>query len=108
MDSKKIKYFVLESGTSLSEDCLESLEEKEQVIVFRFIERLKAGGAKKSIKSLKDGIYEIKIDRGPGYRIYFAQEKNTIILLLLGGNKGTQKIDIKKAKEYWREYGKQK
>ncbi|MDB5036582.1 MAG: addiction module killer protein, partial [Bacteriovoracaceae bacterium] len=41
---------------------------------------------------------------GPGYRIYFALEKDKIILLLLGGDKSSQGSDIKKAKAYYEEY----
>ena len=59
---------------------------------------------KKHIKSLGDGVFEIKIPHGPGLRVYFAEIENVIMLLLLGGDKSTQTRDIKKAKEYWRQY----
>jgi putative addiction module killer protein len=45
-----------------------------------------------------DGIGEIKVDFGPGYRVYFVQQGNVIIVLLNGGNKKSQKRDIEKAK----------
>ncbi len=51
--------------------------------------------------SLGDGVSEMRIDYGPGYRIYFAQEGNTVYLLLLGGDKRNQNDDIKKAKAMW-------
>ena len=59
-------------------------------------------------KSLKDGVFEIKIPFGPGLRIYFGEDGDQLILLLIGGDKGSQKKDIAKAKEYWSDYGKQK
>ncbi len=62
------------------------------------------GGGKKNVKFLGDGVFEIKVNFGPGFRIYFAEERNTLFLLLLGGNKNTQERDIEKAKKYWREY----
>jgi len=62
------------------------------------------GGAKKSIKSLKDGVFEIKIPYAGGLRIYFGEDKQKVILLLIGGDKKTQQRDIRKAKEYWRGY----
>ena len=81
---------------------------KAQVIVDRFIQRVAQGGAKKSVRNLKDGVFEIKIPHGPGLRVYFGEEGERIILLLIGGDKGSQKRDVKKAKEYWSDYGKQK
>ncbi|ESY75989.1 type II toxin-antitoxin system RelE/ParE family toxin [Mesorhizobium sp. M0051] len=44
-----------------------------------------------------DGIGELRVDYGPGYRVYFVKTGNTIIILLCGGNKSSQKADIKKA-----------
>ena len=43
----------------------------------------------------------MKIDYGPGYRVYYGQSGKFVILLLCGGDKGTQKKDIEIAKEYW-------
>ena len=48
-----------------------------------------------------DGVSEMRIDYGPGYRVYYAQEGATVYLLLLGGDKRTQDADIEKAKELW-------
>ena len=50
-------------------------------------------------RSLKDGINELKIDYGPGYRVYFAQKGNQIMLLLAGGDKTGQDKAIKEAQE---------
>ncbi len=55
-------------------------------------------------RSVGAGVWELKIDYGPGYRIYFGQAGATIVLLLCGGNKSTQDQDIVKAQEYWRDY----
>lgn len=51
-----------------------------------------------------EGVYELRIHYGPGYRIYFTDQENTIVLLLSGGSKRTQEKDIKKAKQYWAEF----
>lgn len=53
-------------------------------------------------KVFDDGICEMRIDSGPGYRVYYAQEGLRVYLLIIGGDKSTQKRDIAKAKELWR------
>lgn len=50
------------------------------------------------------GIWELRIDHGPGYRIYFGKKGTMIIVLLIGGSKKSQTRDIVKAKQYWLEY----
>ncbi|MFB2937470.1 type II toxin-antitoxin system RelE/ParE family toxin [Aerosakkonemataceae cyanobacterium BLCC-F154] len=54
--------------------------------------------------SVGEGVCELRIDYGPGYRIYFGQIGTTIVLLLCGGDKSTQEQDIRKAQEYWVDY----
>ena len=51
-----------------------------------------------------DGVQELRIDYGPGYRVYFGQVGSMIVLLLCGGDKSTQVKDIDQAKGYWNEY----
>lgn len=56
-------------------------------------------------KDLGDSIYELKLNFGPGYRIYFGEYIDTrIVLILSGGDKSSQSRDIKKAKEYWKNH----
>lgn len=53
------------------------------------------------ISSVGDGIEEIRIHFGPGYRIYYKKHHERLILLLIGGDKSSQEGDIKKAKKIW-------
>lgn len=58
-------------------------------------------------KSVGKGVFELRIDYGPGYRVYFGQVNLQIVLLLCGGDKSTQTQDIRKAQEYWEDYTRQ-
>jgi putative addiction module killer protein len=55
-------------------------------------------------KSIGNGVYELRIPKGPGLRVYYGLEGDTIVVLIGGGNKSSQSSDIKKAHELWREY----
>lgn len=55
-------------------------------------------------KSLGQGLYELRIDEGCGYRVYFAQENKPVSILLMAGSKKTQVKDIKKARIYLQDY----
>ncbi|MEN9724313.1 MAG: hypothetical protein RJB38_2299 [Pseudomonadota bacterium] len=55
-------------------------------------------------KSVGKGVWEARIQFGPGYRVYFGKDGDRLILLLLGGSKSSQSRDIRKAQEYWSEH----
>ena len=62
------------------------------------IERVQLGNFGDA-KAVGDGVHELKMDFGPGYRVYYARRKTRIILLLCGGDKGSQPRDIARAKQ---------
>ena len=55
-------------------------------------------------RSVGGGVWELRLDFGPGYRIYYGEVDNTVVLLLCGGDKSSQRRDIERAKNYWKEY----
>jgi len=67
------------------------------------LERLEDGNFG-DCQSVGDGVFELRLHFGRGYRIYFGQIDNTFVLLLCGGDKASQTQDIERAKTYWREY----
>ena len=51
-----------------------------------------------------EGVFELRVDYGPGYRVYLGQRGQTLVVLLCGGDKRSQDRDILRAKQYWREF----
>jgi putative addiction module killer protein len=71
---------------------------KAQAKIASRIERLGFGNPG-DVKPVGEGVSEMRVPHGPGYRVYFKQTDRTIVLLLCGGDKSTQARDIKRAKE---------
>lgn len=63
-----------------------------------------AAGLRGDWRSVRRGVSELRIDYGPGYRVYFAQHGATVVILLCGGDKRTQAKDIEEAHAYWKDY----
>jgi putative addiction module killer protein len=77
---------------------LTDLKAKAQILVrIRRAERGHFG----DVKLLENGVFEMRIDCGPGYRVYYAREGRMMYLLLCGGNKSTQQADIRHAGTMW-------
>ena len=61
-------------------------------------------GATSNVKGVGDGVQEFRIDSGPGYRIYFGRDGMRLVILLGGGTKRRQDVDIARAKARWADY----
>ena len=86
---------------------LDELTDESAIInIIARIERAKLGNFGDH-KSVGDGIYEMRISKGKGYRLYYARKGNITYLLLIGGDKSTQNQDIKQAKLLWNELKKE-
>lgn len=78
-------------------------DERARVLIASRLDRLAFGHAG-DVKPVGQGISELRIDHGPGYRIYFQKRGDTIVILLCGGAKSTQAKDIKTAKRLSKEW----
>jgi len=78
-------------------------DKKSQAIIDARLTRLRLGNLGK-YRDLGEGVKELKINFGPGFRVYFTESTETIVILLCGGDKGTQDRDIKKAKKYLNDF----
>jgi putative addiction module killer protein len=67
-----------------------------------------SGGNLANSKGVGGGVLEYRIDAGPGYRIYFGRDGDTLVILLAGGTKRRQQNDIETAQERWADYKKRK
>jgi putative addiction module killer protein len=55
-------------------------------------------------KPIDDGVWELRVDHGPGYRVYYARTGGKLLLILVGGDKRKQQSDIDAALEYWKNW----
>ena len=104
---KLIQEFIDENGKSAFSKWFDDLDSRAAAKVTMAIHRLESGNHS-NVKSLGSGVSEYKIDFGPGYRVYFAKDGETLIILLAGGTKKGQQKDIDKAKSLWQLYKKLK
>ena len=93
----------IESEFSPFEEWFNSLDAVTAARVDKYIRRLEAGNFG-AAKVLQEGVSELKLDFGPGYRVYFGRDGKTIIILLGGGSKRRQSADIAAAIERWKKY----
>jgi putative addiction module killer protein len=78
-------------------------DQRAQLAIDRRVTRI-AEGNLGDHKSCGNGIWELRIDFGPGFRVYYVMEGERIVLLLCGGNKSTQQGDIQRASAYWEDW----
>lgn len=99
-----IAYYLAETGGKPFKEWLDDLKDitARQKVRIR-LDRVRLGNLGRN-RSVGEGVYELKIDYGSGYRVYYALEKKTLILLLMGGNKASQDKDIALARKYWQNH----
>jgi putative addiction module killer protein len=102
-----IRYYVAANGDEPFADWFAVLDVMARAKVARAITRMEQGNLS-NVKSVGEGVLEYRIDFGPGYRVYFGRDGDTLVILLTGGTKKRQQGDIAAAYSYWRDYKKSK
>ncbi|EJF5652547.1 type II toxin-antitoxin system RelE/ParE family toxin [Salmonella enterica] len=102
------KRYQTENGEVPYADWMKKLRRKDQTAALKVDSRIARaiGGNFGDHKFERDGVWELRIDYGPGYRVYYSIEDQEIILLLIGGNKKTQTADLDKAVNYLQDFKK--
>jgi len=103
----EVREYITETGKSPFGKWFSSLSGPAAAKVTTALERITQGNFS-SVKALGAGVSEYKIDFGPGYRLYFGKDGDTLVILVAGGSKKSQAGDIATAKANWADYKKRK
>jgi putative addiction module killer protein len=99
----QVEEFITDQDVSPFRRWFDDLDDQAAALVTIAIDRLGEGNISNA-KSLGEGLSELRINRGPGYRIYFGWDSNVLVILLGGGTKRRQQSDIATALRHWRSY----
>jgi putative addiction module killer protein len=95
------------AGKEPFEDWLDGLDKGIRARIRTRIARLRTGNFG-DVKPVGEGVSELRLPFGAGYRVYLAQDGGVSVLLLCGGDKSAQAADIQTAKRYWQDYKRRK
>jgi putative addiction module killer protein len=100
----EIRHYLTSDGKDVYLEWHRKLRDvKARIAIDRRINRIELGNWGDH-KFCRDGVWELRIDVGSGYRVYYAVAGTQVILLLCGGDKRTQDADISRACEYWQDW----
>jgi putative addiction module killer protein len=102
-----IRYYLSANGQSPFEDWFAGVNAEARAKLTTAILRLSQGNFSNA-KSVGEGVLEHRINFGPGYRVYFGRDGDTVVILLTGGTKKRQQRDIAAAVEFWTDYRRRK
>ncbi|MCC6484065.1 MAG: type II toxin-antitoxin system RelE/ParE family toxin [Armatimonadetes bacterium] len=100
----EVREFLTPEGKSPFRKWLNRLDLRTRARIQARVLRFEQGNLG-DVRPVGGGVSEARVDFGPGYRIYFGVDGGMLVILLVGGDKSTQRNDISKAKGYWAEYG---
>jgi putative addiction module killer protein len=101
---KEIRFYKLENGKAPFQQWISELKDSSAATTINVRVRRLVLGLRGDFKRVGKGVLELRIHHGPGYRVYFAEHGKATIVLLIAGNKSSQKQDIKQAITYWKDY----
>lgn len=102
-----VRQYVDRQGTSPFEQWMDSLDDVAAARVLTTVTRIGQGNFS-SVKGVGGGVFESRIDFGPGYLVYFGKDGATVVILLGGGTKKRQARDIADAHRCWQDYKQRK
>lgn len=100
---KSIEIYHDNNGREPFTERVKSISMSDRSRIFSRLDRVESGNLG-DYKSVGDDVYELRFHFGSGFRVYYGEVNNQIILLLCGGDKSSQKKDVKKAKVYWKDF----
>ncbi|XZN92530.1 MAG: type II toxin-antitoxin system RelE/ParE family toxin [Microcoleus sp.] len=101
---REIRRYTTAEGRAPFTEWLDSLRDRNvRVRIKSRLDRVEQGNLG-DFKSVGEGVFELRINYGPGYRVYFGQVGLTIVVILIAGDKSTQAQNIQQAIEYWKDY----
>ena len=99
-----VQDYVTQEGKDPFKDWIASLADRmARARLLARVQRMAAGNFG-DCKPLDGGVWELRIDHGPGYRVYYARAGSRLELLLIGGDKRRQQTDIATAIDYWQDW----
>jgi putative addiction module killer protein len=102
----EVKYYITDDGRNPVKEWHDSLRDRTtRAKIDAKIARLRLGNLS-GTKTVGDGVHELILDFGPGYRIYFAPQGKEIVILLCAGTKKRQQHDIERARDHWANFKK--
>jgi putative addiction module killer protein len=102
----EVQQYIDRRGRNAFERWYLKLEDYTRARIAIALDRLSRGSG--AAKGVGAGVMELRLDFGPGYRVYFGKDGDTLIILLAGGAKKRQQSDIETAQQLWREYKQRK
>jgi len=101
---RRVEAYVTRDGNSVFHKWLDELaDQRAKVLIDKTVAKVRLGNLGQH-KSVGEGVQEIVLDYGPGYRIYFGEHGSTLVILLCGSTKKRQQEAIKQAKGYWKDW----